>query len=324
MPASLLIAGRRSLATDPIPLSSLPPHTPVLLSEVLDALRVRRGAVVVDATVGCGGHAVPLLKAAGKKGRLVGLDLDPDNLALAQEALAKTRLRFDLVHSNFAALRSVLASLGLPGADAVLADLGVSSTQIDRAGRGFSFLRPARLDMRMDPTRGRPAWEFLAEVTEDRLAETLRDCADEPDAAAIAAAVAASRVDRPVDTTTRLVTLVCQAKRIPVPKRGWGRLHPAARTFQAIRMAVNREIDNLKALLAQIPSCLNPGGRAAVVSFHSGEDRLVKTSFKEGLERGLYAEVAKDPVSPSEKEEQANPRSWSAKLRWAVRAAAPR
>ncbi|MEK7467276.1 MAG: 16S rRNA (cytosine(1402)-N(4))-methyltransferase RsmH [Planctomycetota bacterium] len=294
-------------------------HVPVLLEEVREALKVKRGDVVADVTVGVGGHAVPLLKAAGKNGRLIGLDLDPENLAEAQSELAKTKLRFDLIHANFAGLATALASLSLTGVDALVADLGVSSTQIDRAKRGFSFIRPAKLDMRMDPTRGKTAADVLAEIPEARLAQALRELGDEPDAVAIARTIATARVQRPVDTTARLVSLVCQAKGIVVPKRGWGRLHPAALAFQAVRMIVNRELENLQALLAFLPSCLRPGGRAAIISFHSGEDRLVKTSFKEGHARGLYSEISADAVRPSEEEEGANRRSWSARMRWAVR-----
>jgi len=294
-------------------------HVPVLLNEVREALKVKRGDIVADVTVGIAGHAVPLLKTAGKKGRLVGLDLDPENLVAAQSELAKTGLRFDLVHANFAGLATALASLSLSGIDVLVADLGVSSTQIDRARRGFSFLRPARLDMRMDPSRGKTAADLLTEIPEPRLAAALRELGDEPDADAIARTIATARVQRPVDTTSRLVSLVCQAKGIEVPKRGWGRLHPAALTFQTVRMLVNREMENLMALLAFLPSCLRPGGRAAIISFHSGEDRLVKTSFKEGLARGLFSEISPEPVRPSEEEEATNRRSWSARMRWAVR-----
>lgn len=294
-------------------------HVPVMLEEVKDALAVKRGDVVADVTLGLAGHAVPLLKSAGKKGRLVGIDLDAENLALAQAELAKTKLRFDLVHTNFAGLAAALGSLGLTAVDALVADLGVASTQIGRAGRGFSFLRPARLDMRMDQTRGRTAADILAEIPEGRLASALRELGDEPDADAIARTIATARVQRPIDTTSRLVSLVCQAKGIQVPKRGWGRLHPAALTFQTVRMLANREMENLQALLSFLPSCLNPGGRVAIISFHSGEDRLVKTSFKEGLARGLYAKVSPEAVRPSEAEQLENPRCWSARMRWAIR-----
>lgn len=297
-----------------------PAHVPVMLDTVREVLAVRRGDVVADVTLGLAGHAVPLLKSAGRKGRLLGLDLDADNLSRAQSALAKTKLRFDLVHSNFAGLAGALGSLGLKGVDALVADLGVASTQIDNAGRGFSFLRPARLDMRMDASRGKTAADVLASIPEARLAEALRRLGDEPDAEAIARAIATARVQRPVDTTARLVSLVCQAKGIEVPRRGWGRLHPAALTFQAVRMLVNREMENLEALLSFLPSCLNPGGRAAIIAFHSGEDRLVKTSFKEGLARGLYSKIAPEAIRPAEGEQLENPRSWSARLRWAVRA----
>lgn len=299
-----------------------PAHSPVLLAEVLEVLDVQPGEVVADLTVGLGGHAVPLLKAAGKEGRLVGMDLDVENLAEAQAALAKTKLRFDLVHGNFAGLAAVLATLGIAGIDALVADLGTASTQIDRADRGFSFLRTARLDMRMDRSRGRTATDVLAEITEPRLATALRELSDEPDANVIARTIVAARAQRPIDTTSRLVSLICQAKGIAVPKRGWGRLHPAALTFQAVRILVNREMENLQALLSNLPNRLNPGGRAAIISFHSGEDRLVKTSFKEGLAQGLYSRISDDCLRPGESEEATNPRSWSARMRWAVRASA--
>ncbi|MCC6739193.1 MAG: 16S rRNA (cytosine(1402)-N(4))-methyltransferase RsmH [Planctomycetia bacterium] len=297
-----------------------PAHVPVMLETVREVLAVRRGDVVADVTLGLAGHAVPLLKSAGRRGRLLGLDLDADNLSRAQAALAKTKLRFDLVHSNFAGLAGALGSLGLSGVDALVADLGVASTQIDNAERGFSFLRPAKLDMRMDASRGKTAAEVLASIPEAKLAEALRRLGDEPDAEAIARTIAAARVQRPIDTTARLVSLVCQAKGIEVPRRGWGRLHPAALTFQAVRMLVNRELENLEALLSFLPSCLNPGGRAAVISFHSGEDRLVKTSFKEGAARGLYSKISPEALRPTEGEQLENPRSWSARLRWAIRA----
>jgi len=296
-----------------------PGHIPVLLDEVLAALAVQKGETVADVTLGCGGHALPLLRAAGRKGRLVGLDLDPENLVQTQPLLAKTRMRFDLVHANFAGLPAVLASLGLTGVDALVADLGIASTQIARPERGFSFLRPARLDMRMDPTRGRTGAQVLSSIPEETLAAALRELGDEEDAASIARVIVTARIVRPVDTTTRLVSLVCMGKGMPVPKRGWGRLHPAAKTFQTLRILVNREIENLKALLASLPSCLNPGGRAAFISFHSGEDRLVKTSFKEGLTLGLYAKISEEFTGPGDAEQEANPRCWSAKLRWALR-----
>ncbi|MBI2923482.1 MAG: 16S rRNA (cytosine(1402)-N(4))-methyltransferase RsmH [Planctomycetes bacterium] len=302
----------------PLP-ASPPSHKPVLLAEVLEVLAVRKGEVVADVTVGLGGHAVPLLRAAGRKGRLIGLDMDAENLEAARPALAATRMKFDLVHANFAGLPAALGQLGVAGVDALVADLGVASPHLDRPERGFSFLRPAPLDMRMDRSRGRTAAELLADIPEPALAQALRELGDEPDAEGIACAVVAARGQRPVDTTRRLVELVCLAKRIQVPNKGWGRLHPAARTFQAIRMLVNRELENLKALLTFLPGCLNPGGRAAIISFHSGEDRLVKTSFKEGRGKGLYAEYSEDFIRSGEEEEARNPRSWSAKLRWARR-----
>jgi 16S rRNA (cytosine1402-N4)-methyltransferase len=295
------------------------PHVPVLLEEVRAALEVRRGDTVADVTVGLAGHALPLLRSAGKRGRLVGLDLDPLNLEQARAALAPAALRFDLFATNFAALPRVLGGLGLAGVDALVADLGVASTQIDDAKRGFSFLRDGPLDMRMDPSRGRDAADLLADIPADRLAAALREFADEEHAHEIAQAVAEERRHTPIRSTRHFASVICRGKGIELPKHGWGRLHPAALAFQAVRMLVNRELDNLRALLRVLPSCLNPGGRAAIISFHSGEDRLVKHAFREGQASGLWEVVSDEPVRASEQEAESNPRSWSARLRVARR-----
>jgi 16S rRNA (cytosine1402-N4)-methyltransferase len=286
-------------------------HVPVLLAELLAALKPRKGHVVVDCTVGLGGHSAELLKRGV---RVIGLDLDPANLEEAQDRFEIQGGDFSLHHANFAGLPTVLGELGIEGVDGILADLGVSSPHIDDARRGFSYRRPGPLDMRMDPTRGKTAAELLERMTEEELAGSILELGDEEDAAKIAALIVRRR---PIRTTQQLMELVCEARDFTVQRAAGAKLHPAARTFQALRMLVNRELPNLERLLAVIPQCLKPGGAAAIISFHSGEDRRVKQAFREGLRAGIYAKISEDAVTATEDEELANPRSRSAKLRWA-------
>jgi 16S rRNA (cytosine1402-N4)-methyltransferase len=298
-------------------------HLPVLLNEVLAALDPQQGQVVVDCTIGFGGHAVELLQRIGPAGKLIGLDLDADNLPRARARVEPLGLPFSLHHINFAGLPQVLAAEGLSNVDAVLADVGVSSMQIDDAGRGFSFVRDGPLDMRMDRTRGKTAADHLNTLSAADLAAAFRDLGDEPQADAIARAIVANRQSQPLATTRQLADLIADAAPIriekgpgvPTPRQQ--RLRPAARVFQALRILVNRELANLTALLRVLPAVLNPGGRACVISFHSGEDRLVKQAFRDGLRSGVYAAVSEDAVRATWGERQANPRSRSAKLRWA-------
>ncbi|MFL5342652.1 MAG: 16S rRNA (cytosine(1402)-N(4))-methyltransferase RsmH [Gemmataceae bacterium] len=300
-------------------------HRPVLLADVLAALDPRPGDVAVDCTVGRAGHAVELLRRVGPAGRLVGFDLDPANLEPARARLAEVSPNFTLHHGNFAGLASVLAAEGLQ-ADVLLADLGMSSMQVDTADRGFSFARDGPLDMRMDPTRGRTAAELLVTLPIEELVAAFRDLGDEPDAEKIAAAIVARRAKQPLLRTRELADLVRQSAPVRV-EHGPGRptprqqeTRPAARVFQALRILVNRELSNLDHLLRILPEVLAPGGRAAMISFHSGEDRRVKAAFRDGLRQGVYAEVSEEPVRATFAERTANPRSRSAKLRWAKRA----
>jgi 16S rRNA (cytosine1402-N4)-methyltransferase len=303
-------------------------HRPVLLDEVLAVLAPQPGEVAVDCTVGWAGHAVELLRRVGSAGRLLGIDFDPDNLPRARERLDDTGFPFTLHQGNFAGLPAVLAADGLEAADMVLADLGMSSMQVDDPERGFSYVRDGPLDMRMDRSRGRTAAQVLAAISEEELRQALRDWGDEPEAGRIAAAVVAARQKEPLERTGDLVRVIIEATKAGNQDKRWrlhpapGRwnLHPAARTFQALRILVNRELANLEQLLRVLPGCLRPGGRAAVISFHSGEDRLVKAAFRDGHRGGLFAEVAPEPVRASWAERSANPRARSAKLRWARRA----
>jgi 16S rRNA (cytosine1402-N4)-methyltransferase len=297
-------------------------HRPVLLDEVLGVLVVEPGAIVVDCTVGWAGHAVELLGRAGPTGRLIGLDLDADNLAKARERLAGTGLACSLHHGNFAALPSVLAAVGVGAVDAVLADLGMSSMQVDDARRGFSYARDGPLDMRMDQSRGRTAAQILATISETELASVLRDFGDEPQAQRVAAVIVAARAHKPLERTGDLARLLLEALPSWRLRPGPGRweTHPAARTFQALRILVNRELANLEQLLRVLPQVLRSGATAAIISFHSGEDRRVKTALRQGLHAGTYQAISPEPIRAGFQEKTANPRSRSAKLRWARRA----
>jgi 16S rRNA (cytosine1402-N4)-methyltransferase len=286
-------------------------HIPVLLGEVLAVLKPKKGHVIVDCTVGLGGHSAELLDRGV---RVVGLDLDPGNLKEAKDRFEVQGGEFSLHHANFAGLPTVLGELGLAGVDGILADLGVSSPHIDDARRGFSYRRPGPLDMRMDPTRGKTAAEVLGRMSQEELAQAIRELGDEEDAAKIAELIVRRR---PIRTTQELMEIVCEAREFTVQRAAGAKLHPAARTFQAVRMIVNREMANLDRLLAVIPQCLVPGGAAAIISFHSGEDRRVKQAFREGLRAGAYAKISEEAVTASEEEKLSNPRSRSAKLRWA-------
>ncbi|MBN9523695.1 16S rRNA (cytosine(1402)-N(4))-methyltransferase RsmH [bacterium] len=301
-------------------------HRPVLLAEVLDALKPQPGQTVVDCTLGFAGHSVELLKAVAPDGLLVATDLDPANLDPARAKLDAVGGLYTLHHTNFAGLQYALAAEGAAQVHGLLADLGMSSMQVDDRGRGFSFMRPGPLDMRMDPTRGRTAADLLAALPEDELASVFRDLGDEPRADLIAAALVQRRATQPVTTTKELREFVEAAAPVTIdrtpgaPTERRQKLAPVTRVFQALRIRVNRELDNLKQLLRVLPDILSPGGTAAVISFHSGEDRLVKAAFRDGLRAGVYAAVSDDPIRPTFEERKANPRSRSAKLRWARRA----
>ncbi len=295
-------------------------HVPVLLEEVLEVLSPGPGQVIVDCTVGPGGHSAALLERLGPAGRLIAIDFDPASIATARVALERVCGRFDLFHTNFAALPTVLAEAGVERVDAVLADLGVASTQIDDPARGFSYRRPGPLDMRMDPTRGHPASALVERMSEADLAAALFELGDETDAPKIARLIVERRASSPIRTTQDLMSIVCEARDFTIQRAAGAKLHPAARTFQALRILVNRELANLDRLLAILPGALKPGGVAAIISFHSGEDRRVKGSFRSGLRAGIYTAASADPIVTGEAERRLNPRSKAAKLRWARRA----
>src|SRR4051794_29004909 len=295
-------------------------HIPVLLDDVLRVLDPRPGKVIVDCTLGLGGHSAALLERVRPGGKVIGIDFDPANVAIARsklESIDPTGDSFQLFHNNFAALPTVLTQAGVERADGILADLGVASPQIDDPARGFSYRQPGPLDMRMDPTRGRPASDILNRISERELADVLLELGDETDAPRIARLVVERRKRQPIMTTEQLTAIVCEARDFTLQRAAGAKLHPAARTFQALRILANREMANLDRLLAVLPEVLKPGGVAAIITFHSGEDRRVKDSFRDGVRRGAYAAVSRDVIVASEAEQRTNPRSRSAKLRWA-------
>lgn len=296
-------------------------HRPIMVVEVLQCLRPAAGEIAVDCTLGGGGHAHALLDRLQPGGRLIGLDVDPFELPRTEARLRAAGFgpeTFVTRQGNFAALRQTLAAEGLDTVDIVLADLGVSSMQIDNPDRGFSYKQAGPLDMRMNPAKGEPAHRLLARVTEDELAAMLTENADEPHAAIIARLLTAT----PVTTTHALQNLLRTGltdalPRLPKPDVKMS----IRRTFQALRIAVNDEFAVLDALLRALPHCLSPGGRVAILTFHSGEDRRVKKSFQAGVRAGVYAAIADEVIRSTKEETFANRRAASAKLRWAVRAA---
>jgi 16S rRNA (cytosine1402-N4)-methyltransferase len=286
------------------------PHEPVMVPEVVSLLEPSRGGLFVDCTVGMGGHARALLD--GGAARIVALDRDPAALALAREALASYGERVTLVHADYRELAQVLDAHGISTVDGALADLGVSSMQLDAEGRGFSFRRDEPLDMRMDQTQGPTAAELIRTVDEEELADVIFRFGEERYSRRIARAIAAARREAAIATTGQLAAIVRRA----IPRRGYQRIDPATRTFQALRIWVNRELDGLDAFLADAARRLREGARLAVLTFHSLEDRIVKHAFR-ALERGAQTVriLTKRPLLPSEAEVARNPRSRSAKLR---------
>jgi 16S rRNA (cytosine1402-N4)-methyltransferase len=306
-------------------------HATVLADEAIQYLAPRGGELYCDATVGGGGHAERILDASSPDGRLVGIDRDPTALAAARVRLERFGARVTLVHGRLGEARQILSGLGVVAIDGFLLDLGVSSPQLDRAERGFSFLREGPLDMRMDPTAGEPAAALLERLTVDQLADILRRYGEERYAGRIARAIKEAVDDGRVSTTTELAALV--ARSVPTRERS---KDPATRTFQALRIAVNDEIGELERFLQSFVPLLRPGGRVVIIAFHSLEDALVKNRLRElARDSGLPADVAaqmgmrptaelrlltRKPVRPGEAEVAANPRARSARLRAAVHA----
>ena len=287
-----------------------PEHQPVMVAEVLEHLEPSRGGLFIDCTVGLGGHARALLE--GGASRLIGLDRDPAAVAAARSALSGFGDRVDVVHADYRRLNAVLDERGVTKVDGVLVDLGVSSMQLDAPGRGFSFRQDAPLDMRMDTTAGPTAAEAIRDVDERTLADVIYEFGEERHSRRVARAIVAARVQAPIETTGRLADIVRRA----IPRKGYSRIDPATRTFQAIRIWVNRELEGLDAFLGDAARRLAVDGRMVVITFHSLEDRIAKHTLRalQNEDFGLRIRT-KRPVVPGEAEIEGNPRARSAKLR---------
>jgi 16S rRNA (cytosine1402-N4)-methyltransferase len=284
-------------------------HVPVLLKEAIDFLAVKRGGTYLDATVGLGGHSYEIARRLGAPGHLIGFDKDPAALERTREKLTAIsdgeRPQIALMHGSFAEVGEHIAPASLDG---MMADLGVSSLQLGDPARGFSFQAEGPLDMRMNPMSGETAEQVVNHSDERELADVIYEFGEERRSRRIARAIVRSR---PIRTTKQLVEVISAAARSMKHER----IHPATRTFQALRIFVNRELDDLKALLETAPTVLKPGGRLVVISFHSLEDRIVKDALRDGAKQGWYRLLTKKPVTASEEEIDRNPRSRSAKMR---------
>jgi 16S rRNA (cytosine1402-N4)-methyltransferase len=295
---------------------SAPSHEPIMVSEVVEYLAPARGGVFVDYTVGLGGHTRALLEAGAT--RVIGLDRDPAALMHARRALAPWGDRVELVHCDYRRFGDVLDARGIAAVDGGLVDLGVSSMQLDAPGRGFSFRRDEPLDMRMDTSAGPTATDALRDVDERTLADVIYEFGEERHARRVARAIVQARTRRAIDSTGQLADIVRRA----IPRKGYSRIDPATRTFQAIRIWVNRELEGLDGFLGEAAQRLRMGGRIAAITFHSLEDRIVKHTLRalQAGDVGLKV-LTKRPIVPAEAEVARNPRARSAKLRAAERTA---
>jgi 16S rRNA (cytosine1402-N4)-methyltransferase len=300
-------------------------HIPVLMEEIMECLAPKPGEIVADCTVGYGGHALEFMKRIAPNGRLIAFDVDKDELERTRERLSKENTQVSFYRSNFAGIGKVMSKEKIDGYDIIFADLGVSSMQIDNPERGLSYKYDGPLDMRMDDRLKQTAADLLNTLSEEELSNAFMELADEPDSRDIAYMIVTQREEKPITKTLQLVDLIFKAKGIPA--KAWRQkrqdaksgLHPAALVFQALRIMVNDELGSLKELLRIAPYCLRPGGRIGIISFHSGEDRLVKKAFRDSLKNGIYKSAAENIITPQFKEINLNPRSTSAKFRWAVK-----
>ncbi|MBT5926152.1 MAG: 16S rRNA (cytosine(1402)-N(4))-methyltransferase RsmH [Verrucomicrobia bacterium] len=299
-------------------------HRSIMVREILEVLKPLPGETAIDATLGYGGHAVEILHKLLPGGRLLGLDADPIELPKTESRMREMGFgpeQLTLMRSNFAGLPKALAKAGFPKADCILADLGLSSMQIDNPARGFTFKWEGPFDLRLNPERGQPASKFVASLTIDKLATVLGDHADEPHSAVIAPALIEAADQNVLSTTLDAASVVKQALEKCAPHMEHSDINQTIRrVFQAIRIGVNDEFGALESFLRCLPGCLAPRGRVAILTFHSGEDRRVKKAFQTGLRSGLYSSVADQITRPQPEEIRSNPRASPAKLRWAVSA----
>lgn len=290
-------------------------HIPIMVAECLEALGVEPGKTGIDGTLGYGGHSLKILEKLSPGGRLIGLDVDPIELPKTEARIRAAGYGeeiFSAVKSNYAGISKVVASQGLTGVDFILADLGCSSMQFDDPSRGFSFKVAGPLDMRMNPGRGLSAAEWLQKASVEKLTNALHDNSDEPRAESLGEALAG----KAFKDTLEFANAIRESVRISDEDQ---RELTVRRIFQAVRIAVNEEFAALDGFLRALPDCLNPGGRVAILTFHSGEDRRVKQFMKAGIRDGIYAEMSEGVVTASAEERRLNPRSSAAKLRWVIR-----
>ena len=290
----------------------LSPHNPVMADEVIQFLHPSPGEIVLDATIGCGGHSALILNHIKPDGILIGVDRDSETLKFTQEELKQFSNILRLSHNNFRDIDKILSGLEIGEIDAALFDLGISSYQLDKKGRGFSFTDEESLDMRMDVSSGPSAYEIVNRVKREDLERIIRDFGEERHFRRITRFIIEARQSKPIESSLELTEII---------KRAVGRfyraqrINPATRTFQGIRIAVNEELRNIEEALSKTVRLLRSGGRICVISFHSLEDRIVKNKFKEFKSEGLGEIVTKKPVTPRDEEKKENPRSRSAKMR---------
>jgi 16S rRNA (cytosine1402-N4)-methyltransferase len=301
-------------------------HIPVLLHEVLELLKPEPGQIMADCTLGYGGHCREFCKRLGTTGKMVAFDMDGIELEKTKHRLKDIQTPIIFKHSNFAGIAKAMNEEKIEGFDIIFADLGLSSMQIDNPNRGISYKNDGPLDMRLDTRIQQTAADLINSLSQEDIGKALWEFSDEPDYDQIARMIVAQRQVQPITTIAQLMRLVFAVKGLTINSfkkqqrtSKFGSLHPAARTFQALRILVNDELGSLKELLRLAPNCLKKGGRIGVISFHSGEDRLVKNSFRDGYKNGIYSAFTKDAVVPKIKEVVSNPRCASAKFRWAVK-----
>ena len=287
-------------------------HRPVMLEEVLTLLNLKQGMTVVDATIGTGGHSLELAKAISPNGILIGIDRDSQALETAKQRLSEYNCERKFVHDNFSNIDHILPSLGIERVDGVLLDLGVSSLQLEDPMRGFSFVNEGPLDMRMDQENSLSAFDLINNLSQKEIAALLWKFGQERFSNRIAKRIVSRREESTIKTTVELASLVCKA--LPHTK-SYHRIHPATRTFQAIRIAVNKELESLEIFLEKISNFLNKNGRICIISFHSLEDRIAKINFRELAKSKKFRLIIKKPLVPKDKERMLNARSRSAKLR---------
>ena len=297
-------------------------HRPIMVAEILTALAPQPGEIAVDCTLGYGGHARELLAAVQPSGRLLAIDADPLELPKTEARLRELGFPSESLvvrRMNYAGVAQFIAAESLEGADVLLADLGLSSMQIDDPSRGFTFKSDGPLDMRMNPARGLSASQLLSKLDEQELTRLLDENADEPQAAEFAGAILTTHAHQPITTTQGLAEVVrttfARTRHLSTETAD----SAVRRVFQALRIAVNDEFGALDMFLRNLPVCIKPGGRVAILTFHSGEDRRVKAAFKNGLREGVFSLISDEVIRASAEEQRSNPRSSSAKLRYAVR-----